>query len=224
MANLRGCREAIDAFERDFVPPACAKTGSACCKCGDTGCEGPAISATGLSSSSGGITTPAAIVVAQVSSSSNGCITTPSSECSTTSATISVVSLSSGTAASALIDFVAHTCASSGEEKRRSSEKGERKRDSEKVEGKRDCLSEQHTQVSAAHTRASSLEPQPCSRRAKKLHAKHVTGGAGALPPPESLLAQKLTTPVLATPPNLPTAALVEAKAVEAFLVSLMDV
>ena len=96
MANLRGCREAIDAFERNYFPSACAKTGSECCKCGDTGCEGPVISATGLSSSSGRITTPVAIVV---SSSSGGCITTPAVVVHVSSSSSS----SSGTAASALI-------------------------------------------------------------------------------------------------------------------------
>ena len=104
------------------------------------------------------ITTPAAaITVAQESSSSSGCITTPV-------AAIFVVGTSSGTAVSTLPDSVVHTRTSGKAGKRRGGEKEE----------------EQHTQISAAHTRASSPESQPPSRRVKKLHAKHVTGGAGA--------------------------------------------
>ena len=123
MSSLRGCKDAIDDFERSYFSPTCAKKGNECCKCGDTGCEGPVSSATGASSSSGYIATPtAAIVVAQGSSSSSGCITTPaaaitvaqesssSSGCITTPvAAIFVVGTSSGTAVSTLPDSVVHT-------------------------------------------------------------------------------------------------------------------
>ena len=85
-------------------------------------------------------------------------------------------------------------------------------------------MSEQHTKISTAHTRASSSESQPPSRRVKKLHAKHVTGEAGALPPPESLLAQKRLAPKSAAPSVSPAVIPAEAKAVEDFAVSLMVV
>ena len=77
MSSLRGCRDAIDDFERTYFPSTCAKKGNECCECCDTGCEGPVSSATGTSSSSGDIAPPTAdIVVAQGSNSSSGCITT----------------------------------------------------------------------------------------------------------------------------------------------------
>ena len=77
MSSLRGCKDAIDDFERTYFPPTCAKKGNECCKCGDTGCEGPVSSATGASSSSGYIAPPTAAIVVVGTSSGTAVSTLP---------------------------------------------------------------------------------------------------------------------------------------------------
>ena len=152
MSSSRGCKDAIDDFERSYFPQKMSAVNVVTRDAKDQ-CRlllGPVRTAGILRHplplllfhrdrvrAAGVLPHPPLPLQLHRNRVRSGCITTPV-------AAIVVVGTSSGTAVSTLPDSVVHT---------RTSGKAGKRRGGEKEEGEIDCLSEQHTTQRSTHTR-----------------------------------------------------------------------